>query len=268
MLIALCSEKGSPGTTTSALALASAWGAPAVVVEVDPAGGDFGIRLRPGGNTLPGAPTILSLAAASRNGTDPDLVWLHAQRLNSHVSVVPGALRREQMARVADWSSVADTLRRPQIQVMADLGQLHSGSSVLPIAARAELVVIVGRPDMTSVVRLRDRIARLGADLGTVRGSPPKLYALLLTSARHGEAHARDLSVLLEDTAAKPFMVGVGYLVMDPAAVRRLEAGDDPAGRLARTSLLRSARTVAEDLRRASQGLDAVGHGTAVGGVR
>lgn len=268
MLIALCSDKGSPGTTTSALALASAWADPAVVVEADPAGGDLGIRLRPDGAALPEAPTILSLAAVSRSDSDPDVVGLHAHRLNLRVSVVPGALRREQMARVGDWSFVADALRRARVPVFVDLGQLHAGSPVLPIAARADLVVMVARPDLTSVVRLRDRVARLGADLGTVRGAPPKLYALLVSSGRHGAAHVRDVAALLSDTAAKPFMVGGGHLVIESAAVRRLEAGDDPAGRLARTALMRSARVVSNDLRGAVAGAEEAPHRAALDGAR
>ena len=53
MLIALCSDKGSPGVTTTALALGSAWVTPVVVVEADLAGGDLAIRLRPHGAALP-----------------------------------------------------------------------------------------------------------------------------------------------------------------------------------------------------------------------
>ena len=40
MLIALCSVKGAPGVTTSALALALSWPRPVVLAELDPAGGD------------------------------------------------------------------------------------------------------------------------------------------------------------------------------------------------------------------------------------
>ena len=40
MLIALCSAKGAPGVTTSALALALSWPRPVILAELDPAGGD------------------------------------------------------------------------------------------------------------------------------------------------------------------------------------------------------------------------------------
>lgn len=224
----------------------------------------MGIRLHPSGNALPEAPTILSLASASRTDKEVDLVERHAQHLNRHVSVVPGALRREQMARVADWSAVADSLMRSQVPVFADLGQLHPASPVLPLASNADVVVVVGRPDATSVVRLRDRVAHLGRDLGAVRGAPPKLFPLLITTARHGAAHTNDLSALLAETAAKPFLVGLGFLALDDAGVRRLAAGDEPRGRLARTNLMRSARTVAAQLQSAA-GATATAAATAMG---
>lgn len=249
MLIALCSEKGSPGTSTSALALASAWDEPAIVVEADPAGGDLGIRLRPRGNALPEAPTVLSLAAAARVDKEPDLTNRHAHVLSPQVSVVPAPLRWEQMAKVGDWRAVADCLRRSPVPVFADLGQIHSGSSALPIAASADVVILVGRPDVTSVVRLRDRLAHLGTDLAAVRGTPARLYAVLVSTARHGQAHANDLAVLLAETSARPFLAGVGFLALDEGTVRRLGTGENPGKRLARTNLMRSGRILATDLR-------------------
>ena len=66
MFVALCGDKGSPGVTTTALALASAWAGHAVVVEADPAGGDLAIRLHPEGSALPETPTVLSVATAAR----------------------------------------------------------------------------------------------------------------------------------------------------------------------------------------------------------
>ncbi len=70
MLVALCSDKGSPGTTTTALALAAGWPTPAVVIEADPYGGDLGLRLRTEtGCVLPETPTVLTLATAARTST-------------------------------------------------------------------------------------------------------------------------------------------------------------------------------------------------------
>ena len=53
MFIVLCGDKGSPGVTTTAVALASAWAGHAIAVEANPAGGDLAIRLRPEGPPFP-----------------------------------------------------------------------------------------------------------------------------------------------------------------------------------------------------------------------
>src|SRR4051812_29041479 len=66
VLVALCSDKGSPGTTTASVALASCWPSPAAVVEADPYGGDLAIRIRTEtGAVLPETPTVLTLATAA-----------------------------------------------------------------------------------------------------------------------------------------------------------------------------------------------------------
>ncbi len=64
MLFAICADRGAPGSTTAALALASARGLPTIVVEADPYGGDLALRLRPDGkHPLAATPTVLSVAA-------------------------------------------------------------------------------------------------------------------------------------------------------------------------------------------------------------
>lgn len=249
MLVAICSDKGSPGATTSALVLASAWSSPTIVVEVDHAGGDLGIRLRHGrGMPFPEAPTVLTVATAARTSSAPDLVGRYAQEFNRSVSVVPGALLAEQVAGIADWVPLADALAVSEVPVFADLGQLHAGSRLMPIAARADVVVVVGRPDPGSVIRLRERLSRLASDLGALRGTPSRLFPCLVTSTRHGPGDMADLQAVLAPTPSKPFLVGSGFLALDPAAVRRLESGEEPTGRLARTALMRTGSTVAQEL--------------------
>lgn len=248
MLITLCCDKGSPGVTTAALALATAWPEPTVVVEADPAGGDLGIRLHPGGSALPETPTVLSLTAAARTKVDGELLAGHVHRLNGGVSVVPGAVRREQMTKL-DTHALASALCQVRGKtVVADIGQLDTHGSMFELAARSRAVVVVARPEMTSIVRLRERLTRLGADLASARGAPPLLFALLISNPRHGSGHIADLRALVAETPAKPFMAGFGFLAHDEGAVRLLDAGAEPSGRLARTQLLRTARHVAADL--------------------
>jgi len=248
MLVAVCGDKGAPGVTTAAITLASAWPALAAVVEASPSGGDLALRLRPKASVLPDAPTVLSLVTAARGGRDQDVVGGHAHRLNSTTAVVPGAAFADQFANIGDWTPLADALGKTDAPVFADLGHLHAASPVLAVAARADLVVVVSRPDVPSIVRLRERLTRVATDLAHLRGAAPRLFPLLVSTGRHGQADVADLAELLAETPARPFLVDAGFLAHDPAAVRRLEAGEAPDGRLSRTALLRTARTVVSQI--------------------
>jgi hypothetical protein len=243
MLIAFCADKGSPGATTAALAIAAASPSGVVVVEADPSGGDLALRLRPHGVALPETPTALSALTAARRSSEVDPIASHAHVLNVSTSVVPGPLLAEQMAGVGDWSPLSRALARPDTVAMVDVGHLWAGSPVAGLAAAADVVVIVARPDVASIVRLRERVVRLGSDLAQLRRTPARFVPLLVTTARHGAGDCADLLALLIDTPARPFVADVTFLAHDPAALRRLEAGEDPAGRLARSDLLRTARS-------------------------
>ena len=131
---------------------------------------------------------------------------------------------------------------------MADVGRLHAASPVLPVAARADVVLVVGRSDAASVIRMRERLNRLVPALAAHRGSPPRVFAVVVSLNRHGTADVADLRRILAETGAAPLIVGYGFLALDPGAVGRLEAGENPAGRLARTPLLRTARALAAEI--------------------
>lgn len=249
VLFALCSDKGSPGTTTTAIALASCWPVPAVVVEADPYGGDLAIRIRTeSGTVLPETPTVLTVATAARTRADGDIALRYAQRINDQLAVVPGHLVAEQAAGVPDWQPLAGSLVEASAPVFVDVGRLHSASPLLPVAAAAESLVVVGRADTASMIRLRERLSRLVPVLAARREAPPRLFPVLVAKDRHGAADVADLRRMLDETPAGPLVVGAGFVSFDVAAVARLMKGENPAGRLARTALLRSARRTADEL--------------------
>lgn len=249
MMVGVCSDKGSPGSTTTALVLASAWPGPAVVVEADPQGGDLAIRLRRhGGAALPEVPTVLTVATAARRSPPADLLNRHAHELSRDVSVIPGALVAEQAAGVAEWEPLADALTATETPVFADFGRLQGTSQLVAVAARADVMIVVGRNDPGSVIRLRERLARLAPELAAHRETPPRLLPVLVSAERHAQGDIADLRRLLTDTPARPFLGGFGHIALDPSSLRRLEAGEEPLGRLARTPLLRSARKLTGQL--------------------
>jgi hypothetical protein len=243
MLVAVAGEKGSPGATTTAVVLAASWPGPAVVVEADPAGGDLALRLRlPSGEALPPTPTVLTLAAAARaHPNDSQLVIRHASGMSDRMGVIPGPLMAEQLGSIAgSWDALAATFTCAQLDVIVDVGRLDTGSPAMPIAGAADVVVVVGRPTEAGGLRLRERVKVLGPTLSARRGRPAMVWPVVVAPPRHAEDYAADLGHLLSAAGIKP--VGVSHVANDPAAVARLEAGENPTGRLLRTPLLRSAK--------------------------
>lgn len=253
MLVALSSDKGSPGTTTSALALASAWSGSTLLVESDLFGGDLGVRLRRRREgALPEAPTVLTVAAASRTSSASDLASRHAHQFTRDLAVVPGHLCAEQAAGGVDWQALGVALAASSVPVFVDLGRVQAASPLVGVAALADLVVVVGRASPGSVVRLRERLNRLIPAVASHRAAPAgrrvRVYPLLVSSARHGRADVADVCRVLDDSRARPFVAGAGFLAWDPKAVARLETGEDPRGRLSRTELMRSADVVWKEI--------------------
>lgn len=246
MLLAICSDKGSPGVTTTALAFASTWPTPMLVVEADPGGGDLAIRLRTSDRAaLPEAPTVLTVASAARTSFSANLVSRYAHGFTKGVSVVPGQLSAEQGSGVTDWMALGAALCASEVPAVVDLGRLNGASGLMAVAAMADVVVVVARPASGSVIRLRDRLNRLAPELAALRGGPPRLFPVLVSTARYGTADVADLDQVLAGSPVRPFLVGSGFVAFDPRSVARLEAGEEPGGRLGRTALLRTAREVA-----------------------
>jgi hypothetical protein len=255
MFVAVCCDRGAPGATTAALALATAVAAEAVVVEADPYGGDLALRCRPGGGggVLAETPTVLTVATAARTSQEPDLLSRYAHRFTEDVGVIPGHVSAEQAAGVSDWSPLASAMRGSSIHVVADLGRIHSFSPSLPIAAAADVLVVVGRADLGAAVHLRERLARLVPAVAGLRGRPPVVVPVVIAPRRTGGRHAAEVRRMLADSPAGPLIGDVGWLAWDPTGVARLERGETGRG-MARSPLLRSAAMVAEQLVAATAG--------------
>lgn len=260
MLFAVCCDRGAPGATTTALALAAARGKPAVVVEADPYGGDLALRLRPEGRALAATPTVLGMGAgrSTQKPAELPLVQAGEQRLGeprhldlwrsgSHqlsdtVRVVPGFLTAEQGSSLA-WGAVTATLASQSVPVFADIGRIHAGSPSMPIAAAADALIMVCRGNLGSVQHMIWRLEQLAPAIAEKNGQPPLVLPVVVTGHRSGARHAGQIAELLADTAAAPTIRGVGWIAWDPAAVDALVEGGDPwATPLRRSKLMQSAR--------------------------
>ena len=83
-LIVLTSASGSPGVTTTALALALTWRRPALLVEADPTGGSAVLAGYFRGRAAP-TDSLIDLAFAHRGGTS----WWRRSRRSRCASRTP-----------------------------------------------------------------------------------------------------------------------------------------------------------------------------------
>lgn len=228
-LICLCSAHGSPGVTTTSVALLGVWpeGRRALLMEADPWGGMLSARLG-----LSDHPGLVSLAAAARHGLDEALVWRHAQRAGDGVAVMvaPPSPEHARSAltdlagRLATWCSSQDS-----VDVVADCGRLTSDPVNLPLLRHADRVLMVVRP---CVDQLRPAALRVGA----LDGLGVEASLLLVGDSPYGP----------EEVEASFGVPVAGSVVWDPPAAATLGGG---RGRKVRRSpLVRSAVSLVDRL--------------------
>ena len=147
-LICFASQKGSPGATATALAVAAALkvsnGRRKLLLEADTAGGTLAIRYR-----LPVEPGLLTLAAAARGELTPDEVWRHSAELPGGLRVVvsPDGPEQVQAAMAASGAELGRFLAGLRdVDVICDVGRLAPDSPTLAFVAEASAVMMVARP--------------------------------------------------------------------------------------------------------------------------
>ena len=236
MLIALCSAKGAPGVTTSALALAFSWPRPVILAELDPAGGDV---LAGYGRGEMSAGGLADLALAARRGgparhLDSQLLRLDPE---GRARLLPG-LADPASARHLDWDRLAAALVVVEDgagDVVADVGRLRAEHFPDAVVHRAAAVVLTTGSTLRGVRSATQAVA----ELRERHACPGMLGALVIGPGEpYGE---REISEALGVPV-------VGSLPRDEKAAVVLSDGA-PAGRLfAQSALLRAARTIANRL--------------------
>lgn len=250
MLISVCSSKGAPGVTSTALALAAVWPRPVFLLEADPAGGDLAFRCRSAsGGPLATSPNLLSLASAAGSSSAGN-VTTFTQQLACGVSIVQGVGSPGQGRGVASlWGTIAQMCRESDVDVIADLGRFDRSSPTLPLADRSDRVLVVANSSMESVVHTRetiiDLVGAIGPDLTRARPTP-----IVVGPARNARGDRTDTDQVM--AAAGDFAGPAAHMPLDRPALARLEAGEAANGRLRRTVLMRAASSLVDDLCRTS----------------
>jgi hypothetical protein len=246
-LIAIAADKGAPGVTTAAVALAAVWPRPVLLAECDPAGGDLIYRLpAASGSRLDPRRGLLSLAISARRGGHPGQVWEHAQKLRGGLDVLVGVANAEQGAGLdLMWDQVGAALAAlPEADVIADCGRLGADGRAYDLLARADAVILVTRANLGDLVRLRDRAGAIEAAIRGHGGLAGRIGALVIADHKHfGPALAEVTQVL--SGAGSPVAV-LGGLAHEPRSAEMLSG--EWGGKLDRSLLIRTAREVAAQL--------------------
>jgi hypothetical protein len=246
-LIAIASDKGAPGVTTAALALAAVWPRPVLLAECDQAGGDLVYRFpAAGGGHLDPRRGVLSLAVVARRGMQPQQVWEHVQKLHGGLDVLAGVTNAEQGAGLSLlWGPIGKALAAlPQADVIADCGRLGADGPLYDLLVEATTVVLVSKVQVADVIRLRDRASafaaaaqtrgRRGFGVGVVVVAEHKRFRAALGEVQHvlGQANAQAtvLGGIAHDTKGADLLSG------------------EWGGSLDRTMLIKTAREVAAQL--------------------
>ena len=199
-LIVVAADKGAPGVTTAAVALAAVWPRPVLLAECDPAGGDLIYRLpAASGSRLDPRRGLLSLAISARRGGHPGQVWEHAQKLRGGLDVLVGVANAEQGAGLdLMWDQVGAALAAlPEADVIADCGRLGADGRAYDLLARADAVILVTRATWATWCGCGTGRGAIDAAIRGHGGLPGRVGALVIADYKHfGPALAEVRQVL------------------------------------------------------------------------
>lgn len=246
-LYAVCAAKGSPGVSTAAVALGLTWSGPAVVADLDPAGGDLSLRYRDvQGRPLDPDRGLMSLAAAVRRGAEGADIAEHLQTAASGLPLLIGVTRAEQVTALGtSWQHVAQSLATmADHDVLADCGRVLPGSATMPVLTRADAILMLTRPSLEELFHLRERLRAMTESLRLRDLGAVPVGVAVLAGERDG-ASVSDVRQVLA-AAGLPVTV-VGALTIEPKSAAALRYGLDINAR--KSLLLRSAAAVGEAMR-------------------
>jgi len=247
-LYAVCAAKGSPGVSTAAVALGMTWAGPAVVADLDPAGGDLSLRYRDvEGRPLDPDRGLMSLAAAVRRGVEGTDAQEHLQIAEGGLPLLVGVTRPEQITALGtSWQHVAHALATlPGHDVLADCGRILPGSATMPVLTRADAILMLTRPSLEELYHLRERLRGLSESLRLRNLDAVPVGVAVLAGDRDRDS-VPDVQQVIA-AAGLPATV-LGAFTIEPKSAAALRYGLDV--RAHRSLLLRSAAAIGEAMRK------------------
>ena len=152
MLLGLVSAKGSPGVTTTALALAAVAGDRALLVELDPSGGSLECWT---GTT--GEPGLIRVANGMRRAVSPEMLRAHAVSappgVRSVLAPTAGALAEATIAMTGD--RLVPALAEQEATVVVDAGRWSRAQPTARRIAGCDAIGVVCAPTVEGVEAAR-----------------------------------------------------------------------------------------------------------------
>lgn len=225
MIVAIGSDKGSPGATTLAVALGLVWPGDRLVCELDPRGADLPFRLMtPAGQHMGPVPSVGTLAIDARPGAAAPQLVRYAQQSALGVPVIRGEVSTRAAGKVsAHLPAIATVAASWQGAVITDLGTLQPSNPALVIARSAPIVLLVMRATTEGLGHLRDRIDELSAYVGDERRERTPVGVVLVANSRDEGPALNRTRALLESIGSPAPVVGV--FAHDAAAAAALWEG-------------------------------------------
>lgn len=227
MLIALVSGKGSPGTSTTALALALAWPGQVLLADCDPRGGD--LLWGYGQGKFAAGAGLLSYQVNSRRASSTvDALWSATVQLGENRWALPGVDESRQAGSV-EWSGLARALRAVPdgVDVIVDCGVVPAHRPPTAIWTAADLVVLVNRSSLKSTRAALNAGGLVRSDLMSTGLGADRLVSMVVGAGMpYSMAEVRQALVSVAPVIGElPWEAGAAGTLSDGVVGKRRELG-------------------------------------------
>jgi Flp pilus assembly CpaE family ATPase len=217
-----------------------------LLAELDPAGGTLAAA-----SGWPPEPGLVSLAAAARRASDPELVWEHCHELTDGTAVLAGPASPDQArSALGMLTDLLPRLGELVADVVVDCGRL-AGTSPSPVLSGADQVVLAARPRLADLHALASFL-----ETNPILRQDPRL--VLVGDGPYSDQEVAD--ALGVEVAAR--------LPWDPDAAALLVSVRASARELRVAPLVRAARTLADQLSGDKAGTDTLERAETAPGTR
>lgn len=247
MLISFVSAKGSPGVTTTALAVGSQWTRTAIVLDADPAGGDIPAGL--GRADWPQGASLTELVVDARTVPVEAALRRRVHRAAEHSPLALAGFGVVGQAASVPWNRLIGALARlSDADVLADCGRYMPAGGVGPLIEGSDIVVLVTASSLRAA-RSTARIVPILSEALDIDQGDPQLSLIVVGP---GKPYS---SAEIAEGCGIPLL---GEIPDDRTAAAVWSDGAHPTRSFHRSGLQREAGRIARLLARAAMA-DVVG---------